>query len=59
MFYIILFVRQFDVSLKSRNPDWGVRNVEDVVEVAERNGLVLEEKIDMPRENLSLIFRKR
>lgn len=49
---------QFDASLKFRNSKWGVRNLEDVVKVAESNGLTLSEKIEMPRENLSLIFRK-
>lgn len=49
---------QFSLSLKSRNPAWGVRNVEDVVTEAEKNGLVLDAKIEMPRENLSLIFHK-
>jgi hypothetical protein len=48
----------FDASLKARNPQWGLRNVEDVAAEAARNGLVLESVIDMPANNLSVIFRR-
>ena len=48
----------FDASLKSRNPSWGVRNLEDVVSLAESNGLRLVQKMSMPANNLSLIFVK-
>jgi SAM-dependent methyltransferase len=48
----------FDVSLKVRNPDWGLRAVEDVVTLAKQNGLTLEKRIPMPANNLSLVFRK-
>jgi SAM-dependent methyltransferase len=48
----------FDASLKSRNPAWGVRNLEDVVALAELNGLRLVQKVPMPANNLSLIFVK-
>jgi hypothetical protein len=48
----------FDASLKSRNPSWGVRNLEDVVALAEANGLRLIQKVEMPANNLSLIFKK-
>lgn len=47
----------FDVSLKARNPSWGLRFVEDVTEAALKNGLRLDSVIDMPASNLSLIFR--
>lgn len=48
----------FDVSLKSRNADWGLRSVEDVAALAEMNGLALEARIEMPANNLSLVFRR-
>jgi len=48
----------FDQSLKSRNPQWGLRKVENVVDLANANSLVLESRIEMPANNLSLIFRK-
>ena len=50
--------RSFDQSLKSRNPDWGVRNLEDVLLAAEENGLVHKETIEMPANNLSVILQK-
>lgn len=50
--------RSFDRSLKSRNPDWGVRNLADVVKAAKKEGLELVEKVDMPANNTSLIFRR-
>ncbi len=48
----------FDQSLRSRNPEWGLRNLEDVAAEAERHGLVLERTIPMPANNLSVIFRR-
>jgi SAM-dependent methyltransferase len=48
----------FDVSLKSRNTEWGLRSVEDVVSQAQHHGLKLEARIEMPANNLSLIFRR-
>jgi SAM-dependent methyltransferase len=48
---------EFDESLRARNPDWGLRYVEDVVAEASTVGLSLEQVIHMPANNLSLIFR--
>jgi len=50
--------RKFDVALKARDPSWGVRNVEDVIELAVMNGLYLDRTVEMPANNLSLIFCK-
>ena len=49
----------FDRSLRSRNSQWGVRNLEDVVAVAEVAGLQLQEVVTMPANNLSVIFQKQ
>ncbi len=46
----------FDQSLKARNPEWGLRIVEDVVAAAA--GFDLERLVEMPANNLSLIFRR-
>jgi hypothetical protein len=48
----------FDLSLRTRNPAWGVRRLDDVVALAARHGLELSERITMPANNLSLLFRK-
>ncbi len=48
----------FDESLRFQNPEWGVRNLEDVVAAAEKEGLKFVEKVEMPANNLSVIFRK-
>ena len=49
----------FDVSLRARNPEWGVRDVAAVSDLAGRHGLVLVERVAMPVNNLSLVFRFR
>jgi hypothetical protein len=49
----------FDALLKANNPEWGVRNVEDVALLAATVGLELEHTHDMPANNLAVIFRKR
>jgi len=48
----------FDDSLRRRDPAWGVRRLEDVLEVAERAGFALAEVIEMPANNLSVVFRR-
>lgn len=50
--------QEFDKYLRSQNPAWGVRNLEDIIEVAGKNNLTFEKKIPMPSNNFSLIFRK-
>jgi SAM-dependent methyltransferase len=46
----------FDASLRARDPQWGVRDLEAVVETAERHNLSLSEVVDMPANNLSVVF---
>ena len=48
----------FDLSLKERNAEWGVRDLEAVVAVAEEHGITLEKAIPMPSNNFSLVFSK-
>jgi len=48
----------FDQSLKSRNSSWGLRDLEEVEKEAELNGLKLIQKVEMPANNLSIIFHK-
>jgi SAM-dependent methyltransferase len=49
----------FDATLKARDPEWGVRDVAEVSDLAGRHGLVLVDRIAMPANNLSLVFRFR
>ncbi len=48
----------FDASLRSRDPEWGVRDLEEVTRTAEAAGFVLAEVVAMPANNFSVIFRK-
>jgi len=49
----------FDESLRARDPEWGLRSLEDVAAEAERHGLPLERVVAMPANNLSVVFRRR
>lgn len=46
----------FDEALRRQNPAWGVRDLNDVATLAARHGLVLRDIVEMPANNLSLIF---
>jgi hypothetical protein len=48
----------FDADLKSRDPEWGLRSVEDFAGAAEERGLKLEQTRSMPANNLMLLFRR-
>lgn len=47
----------FDTDLRRRDPAWGVRNLEDVAVQAAGHGLMLQDVIDMPANNFSVLFR--
>lgn len=46
----------FDASLQARDPAWGVRDVADVEQAAQGHALKLREVVEMPANNLSLVF---
>jgi SAM-dependent methyltransferase len=48
----------FDLDLRARNPQWGIRDLGDVTALAERHGFQLAETVPMPANNLSIIFRR-
>lgn len=50
---------QFDESLRLQDPTWGVRDLEAVQEVALSEGLLCQEVVSMPANNLSVIFKRR
>jgi len=49
----------FDASLRARNPAWGIRQLEDVAGAAEQAGLVMTATVEMPANNLSVVFRRQ
>jgi SAM-dependent methyltransferase len=46
----------FDTSLRQNNPEWGVRDIAEVEALAARNGLALRETVEMPANNMILVF---
>ncbi len=48
----------FDADLKRRNPAWGVRDVEALIDLCAQVGLTFEERTAMPANNQALVFRK-
>ena len=46
----------FDADLRARDPAWGLRTLGDVERQANAHGLRLGERIDMPANNLVLVF---
>lgn len=53
-----MVVRSFDISLRQRNPSWGIRDLEEVSAAASAEGLALQEHIAMPANNFLLHFVK-
>lgn len=51
--------QSFDEMLRRHDPEWGVRDLDSVVEHAGQFGLALDRIVEMPSNNLSVIFRRR
>lgn len=50
---------EFDRTLRERNPAWGVRDLDrDILPLAQKAELSLEHVVEMPANNLSVIFKK-
>jgi SAM-dependent methyltransferase len=49
----------FDRQLRSTNPEWGVRDLDDVAALASRHDFAAPDVHEMPANNLSIIFRRR
>lgn len=49
---------EFDRSLKSQNPKWGIRQMSDMVALGLQNSLELCGRHEMPANNLTLVFKK-
>lgn len=48
----------FDASLKRRNAEWGLRELEEVTRVASGHGLQRQQIVRMPANNLTVVFAK-
>jgi hypothetical protein len=48
----------FDADLKRRDPQWGLRSVEEFAAAAEQRGLALSEIRAMPANNMMLLLRR-
>jgi hypothetical protein len=48
----------FDADLRSRNPEWGIRSLEDVVHEADGAGFRLVRVVTMPANNLSVVLAR-
>jgi hypothetical protein len=49
----------FDADLRARDPSWGIRDVDEIAALAIQHGLMPPERIPMPANNLSVVFRRR
>ncbi|XP_043262570.1 methyltransferase-like 26 isoform X2 [Colletes gigas] len=48
----------FDKSLKLQDPSWGLRDIKDLKELAQENGIQLIDIVDMPANNKTIIWKK-
>lgn len=48
----------FDESLRSRDPRWGLRDLDEVAACASAHRFVLDRVVEMPANNLSVVFRR-
>lgn len=51
--------QEFDESLRIRNQEWGVRDITEVASAAAEHGIELIERVPMPANNFTLVWRKR
>jgi SAM-dependent methyltransferase len=50
--------QEFDGYLRSQNPTWGIRDLDEVAALAGRHNIKLIETVAMPANNLSVIFSR-
>lgn len=48
----------FDESLRSRNPRWGIRDIDQLRGLAERTGFELRDSVPMPANNMTLVWAR-
>jgi hypothetical protein len=49
----------FDESLKARNPEWGIRHLDEVTALANNSDFAGPRIVEMPANNLSVVFQRR
>lgn len=49
----------FDARLRAEDPAWGVRDLGDVTRVADEHGFTLQEVVQMPANNLTVVFQRQ
>jgi hypothetical protein len=49
----------FDADLRRRNPEWGVRDLDEVVAAARMHALELAEIVAMPANNLVVVLTRQ
>ena len=49
---------EFDASLRTRNPEWSIRSVDDLISAASARQFSLAERRSMPANNLMLLLRR-
>jgi hypothetical protein len=49
----------FDADLRRRNPEWGVRDLDDVVALAQTRSLELGAVVAMPANNLTVVLTRQ
>lgn len=49
----------FDADLRARDPSWGIRDLDEIAALASQHGFMAPERIPMPANNLSVVFRRR
>lgn len=49
---------QFDASLRTRDPSWGLRDINDLIKLGEENNMSLIDTVEMPANNKTLIWKR-
>jgi hypothetical protein len=49
----------FDRSLKAQNPEWGIRDINDLKTLAEENSIELLKINNLPSNNKLIVWRKK
>jgi SAM-dependent methyltransferase len=49
----------FDADLQAHDPSWGIRDLDEINTLASQHGFQAAERIAMPANNLSVVFRRR